>query len=183
MLIEAGAWKSGFFSHKWPYELPYRGRQRERTRHIYVDPEQKPISIDDPGRVHSTRARAVGGRTLLCNAASLRFSEQDCCPAGLDGAGEDSSLSYRDLEPYYDRVERLMGVAGSREGSADLPDGVFLPPLKMRCSERLLEKGCRKLRLRLIPVCKAVLTQPYDGRPPCHYCGHCMTGCDGGSAV
>ena len=33
----------------------------------------------------------------------------------------------------------------------------------------------------MIAARKAVLTEPYDNRPPCHYCGHCMDGCDVGA--
>ena len=61
------------------------------------------------------------------------------------------------------------------------PDGVFLPPPRPRCGERLLQKAGNRLGIKVIPIRRAVLTQPYDGRPPCHYCGECGRGCDVGA--
>jgi len=75
----------------------------------------------------------------------------------------------------------MIGVAGSREGVDVLPDGEYLPPLKLRCSEEIMRRTCAKMGIRVIPTRKAVLTQPYDDRPACHYCGHCMKGCDVGA--
>lgn len=75
----------------------------------------------------------------------------------------------------------MIGVTGSREGLEILPDGEFLPPLKFRCSEEILKRACGKLGMPMIPSRKAVLTVPYDNRPKCHYCGHCMEGCDIGA--
>jgi hypothetical protein len=75
----------------------------------------------------------------------------------------------------------MIGVTGSREHLDILPDGEFLPPLAFRCSEQILKRACVKLGIPMIPSRKAVLTEPYDGRPNCHYCGHCMEGCDIGA--
>ena len=75
----------------------------------------------------------------------------------------------------------MIGVTGSRENLDIVPDGEFLPPLKMRCSEEILKGACTKMGIPLIPTRKALLTRPYDNRPACHYCGHCMRGCDVGA--
>src|SRR2546422_2635598 len=61
------------------------------------------------------------------------------------------------------------------------PDGEFLPPIKCGCSEEIVKRACDKMGIPMIPTRKAVLTVPYDTRPPCHYCGHCMEGCDVGA--
>jgi choline dehydrogenase-like flavoprotein len=86
-----------------------------------------------------------------------------------------------ELAPFYSHVERMIGVTGSRENLEILPDGEFLPPLKFRCSENILKHTCEKMGIRVIPTRKALLTVPYDQRPPCHYCGHCMDSCDIGA--
>ena len=89
---------------------------------------------------------------------------------------------YQELAPYCSYVERMIGVTGSRENLEILPDGEFLPPLKFRCSRDTSSSvRAEKLGIRVIPTRKALNTVPYDGRPACHYCGHCMEACDVGA--
>ncbi|HEU4406913.1 MAG TPA: GMC family oxidoreductase [Polyangiaceae bacterium] len=83
----------------------------------YVAPPDKPFEW--------FRIRGVGGRTLVGGRALLRFSDYEFKAASRDGFGADWPLSYRDLEPFYDRVEAELGVVGSREGLAHLPDGHY----------------------------------------------------------
>jgi choline dehydrogenase-like flavoprotein len=98
-----------------------------------------------------------------------------------EGVEEDWPISYQQVAPYYSYVEKMIGVAGSPEGPAFLPDGEFLPPLKMRCSDLLVKTACEKLRIPFIPTRKALLTKQYENRAKCHYRGHCMEGCDVGA--
>ena len=86
----------------------------------------------------------------------------------MQGIEEDWPLSYQDLAPYYSYVEKMIGVTGSRENLDIVPDGEFLPPLKLRCSEEILKRACAKMGVPWIPTRKALLTRPYDDRPPCH---------------
>ena len=127
------------------------------------------------------RIRAVGGRSIHWNAVCLRFAERDFRERSIEGIEEDWPISYQELAPYYSYVERMIGVTGSRENMDIVPDGEYLPPLKFRCSEEIMKRACARLGIPVIPVRKAVLTKPYDGRPACHYCGHCMQGCDVGA--
>jgi choline dehydrogenase-like flavoprotein len=75
----------------------------------------------------------------------------------------------------------MIGVSGTRENFEIIPDGEFLKPLKLRCSEQIVKRACAKMGIPMIPARRALLTEPYDNRPPCHYCGHCMDGCDVGA--
>ncbi|PYT67335.1 MAG: GMC family oxidoreductase, partial [Acidobacteria bacterium] len=96
-----------------------------------------------------------------------------------DGWGEDWPIGYEDVEPYYERVEQLIGVSGSSEGVYNTPSGKrLLPPFNPRCGEMLIRKGAAKLAIKVMPKPLAVLSRLYDGRPPCHYCGACNWGCD-----
>jgi len=124
--------------------------------------------------------RAVGGRTLLWGRNTDRFGPLDFKPKSLqDGWGEDWPISYEDVAPYYDRVEALIGVTGSSEEVFNTPSGKnLLPPFRPRCGEWLIKKGAAKLGIKVLPYPLAVLSQTYDGRPPCHYCGACNYGCD-----
>ncbi len=163
-------------SHAWPYERKPLG-----VPPVRVDANKEPYEVvgDD---IHITRARVFGGRTTHWNAVALRFSRDDFREWSRNGIEEDWPISYDELAPYYDEAERLMVVCGSRENLEALPDGQFVRPLKLRCSEHILRRAGGKLGLRLIPVRKALATEPGHGRAACHYCGHCMMGC-GVSAI
>ncbi len=170
---------SEFVSHTWPFELPYRGMRNERQEAFYPGDVRTSIRYDVPEGVSVDRMRVVGGRTVHWNAVSLRFAARDFREWSLAGIEEDWPLSYEEIAPYYERVEQMIGVTGNDDGLEILPGGKhYLPPLRWRCSEHLLNRTLKPMGIPLISVRKAVLTKPYDGRPACHYCGHCMSGCD-----
>ena len=171
-----------FQYHAWPYELPFRGRRRPGTPPpAYPKEVRESIRYQDCDNISVDRIRAVGGRSIHWNAVCLRFAERDFRERSLEGIEEDWPLTYQELAPDYSHVERMIGVTGSRENLDIIPDGEFLPPLNLRCSEQIVKRACGKMGIRMIPARKAVLTRPYDNRPPCHYCGRCMEGCDVGA--
>ncbi|MEX2260855.1 MAG: GMC family oxidoreductase [Bryobacteraceae bacterium] len=155
--------RTDFNTHAMPFEFP--------NRHI---PTMKPGKQG----FDSERSRGVGGKTMLWNAVAWRFSQRDFKGRSMEGAGEDWPIDYADLAPWYERVEREVGVCGSRDGLEDLPDGVFLPPVPMKCSDAIVKRGAEKLGVRVIHVRKATRTVPSPTRPACHFCGNCMAGCD-----
>jgi choline dehydrogenase-like flavoprotein len=90
----------------------------------------------------------------------------------------DWPLSYKDLAPYYDTVERFIGVSGRAEGHPLLPDGNFLPPMAMTCVEQDLAARVKERFGRTITIGRSAnLTRPLNGRAACHYCGPCEHGC------
>jgi len=194
LLLEIGPkwepYKDYVTSHKWPYEMPNRGLGKPGqyeglwkidayTEHLYVNPKVDKYALAPGTDFHWTRIHAVGGRTNTWGRVSLRMSEVDFKPKSMqDGYGDDWPISYKDLSPYYDRAEILMGVYGTREGLACLPDGIYMPPPPMRCGELALKAGCEKIKIPLIPMRNAVLTRSHEGRAACHYCGECGRGCD-----
>ena len=123
------------------------------------------------------RARMLGGRTNHWGRISLRFGPDDFRRKSLDGLGDDWPIGYDDIEPYYDRIDRVIGIYGSREGIRNEPDGIFQPPPAPRCYELLVKKASDNLRITCIPARRSVITQPLNGRPACHYCGQCGRGC------
>jgi choline dehydrogenase-like flavoprotein len=177
-------------AHKWAYEMPYRGlgkpgqyaglwKINAYTEHFYVNPQTDPYAVAPGTDFHWTRVHAVGGRTIVWGRVSLRFADFDFKPKTLqDGVGEDWPVAYADLAPYYDRTERFIGVFGTREGMAHLPDGVFQPAPPLHCGEEVLKRGAARLGIPLIQTRMAVLTRKHEGRAPCHYCEACGRGCD-----
>ena len=178
-LVEAGRTMTpgDFHYHAWPYEFP----NRRKPEPFYPPEVSASIRYDDCDNVGVDRIRAVGGRSIHWNAACFRFSARDFREKSLEGIEEDWPFTYQELAPYYSYVEKMIGVCGTKENLEVVPDGEYLPPLKFRCSEEIVKRACKKLGIRMIPTRKAVLTVPYDDRPPCHYCGHCMEGCDVGA--
>ena len=126
----------------------------------------------------SERARGVGGKTMLWNAVALRLSHRDFKGYTIDGAGTDWPLDYPDMAPYYDRIEREVGVCGNRDGLEDLPDGIYMDAPPLKSGDLLLQRGAKELGIRIIQTRKATLTRSTATRPACHYCGNCMGGCD-----
>jgi choline dehydrogenase-like flavoprotein len=94
----------------------------------YTHPDDKPFSWRG-------RLRILGGRTNIWSRQSYRLSDLDFKAASRDGFGMDWPLAYRDLAPYYDIVERYVGISGQPEGVYELPDGQFHPAMAMSCSE------------------------------------------------
>lgn len=123
------------------------------------------------------RARMLGGRTHHWGRISLRFGPDDFKRKTLDGQGDDWPISYDDLAPYYDRVDRFVGIFGSVENVYNEPDGIFLPPPKPRGYELLIKKACESLNIPVIPSRLSILTRSHNGRPACHYCSQCGRGC------
>lgn len=170
---------SEFLSHKWPYELQFRGLRDEKQAKFYQGDVKESIRYENSDNVSADRMRVVGGRTVHWNAVTLRYAARDFREWSMAGVEEDWPISYEEIAPYYERVEAMIGVCGQDDGLEILPGGShYLPPLPWRRSERILQRVLKPMGIPVIPVRKAVLTKPFDGRPPCHYCGHCMTGCD-----
>ena len=94
----------------------------------------------------------------------------------MDGLGDDWPIGYEDLKPFYDKVDRLVGIFGTAENLPNEPDGIFLPPPKPRCYE-LLIKEAATAQHPVIPSRLSILTEPHNGRQQCHYCSQCGRGC------
>jgi len=182
ILLEAGqkVAPGQFRSYCWPYDLEFRGLRGEKQEPFYPTDLKDSIRFEDSDSgVGVDRIRVVGGRTLHWNAVVLRYAAADFRERSERGIEEDWPISYEELAPYYERVEQTIGVCGNDDGLDILPAGKhYLPPLPFRCSEEILKRACQPLGVPVIPVRKAVLTRPHDKRPGCHYCGHCMDGCD-----
>ena len=119
----------------------------------------------------------LGGRTNHWGRISLRYGPNDFRRKSLDGLGDDWPITYEDMKPYYDKVDRLVGIFGSNENLPNDPDGIFQPPPKPRCYELLIKQAADKLKITCVPNRLSVLTRPLNGRPACHYCGQCNRGC------
>jgi choline dehydrogenase-like flavoprotein len=131
--------------------------------------------------------RQVGGGSVHYAANYWRFLESDFRERSLFGeipgtAFADWPISYQDLEPYYTKAEWELGISG--EGGANPFESPRskpypLPPMPVKSSGVLFERGARKLGLHPFPAPLAILSEPYRGRGACTHCGFCaMFGCE-----
>jgi choline dehydrogenase-like flavoprotein len=187
VLLEAGpAWDSATDSamFAWPYDSPRRGASTAERHFGEFDGciggwtlDGEPYTTAPGERFDWYRARMLGGRTNHWGRISLRFGPDDFRRKSLDGLGDDWPIGYDDLKPYYDELERFVGLFGTNEGLPNEPDGIFLPPPKPRCYELLVKQAADKLNITCIPSRLSIITKPHNNRPACHYCGQCGRGC------
>jgi choline dehydrogenase-like flavoprotein len=196
LLMEAGPMlsMSDLKEHMTPYHVPHRGAGPKgeaytggRTGFTYsatyggAQIDGEPYTVAPGSDFSWFRSRILGGRTNHYGRVTLRFADYDLKPYTRDGLGFDWPISYEDLAPYYDKAEKFIGVVGSAENIRSAPDGIFQPPAPLRAHDTLVQRSCAKLNIRAVHARQAVITQPTNGRPPCHYCGQCGRGCTAAS--
>jgi choline dehydrogenase-like flavoprotein len=193
LMLEAGARiePASEFQHKFLYQLDYRGRGKpgllrqyagsERNYRIMIDNVENPYTTAPDTVYRWGRSRCLGGRTVHWARAVDRMADYEFKAASLDGYGMNWAVSYADMKAYYDRVESFIGVSGTKDGFPQMPDGPFQPAMPLNCAEQIFFAAAKKLGWPVTPRRVAQLTRPHNGRPPCHYCGNCVNGCDVGA--
>lgn len=114
------------------------------TAHLFVDDVENPYAAPEEAPFTWIRSRVVGGRLHTWGRTSVRMSDWDFKAASRDGVGEDWPISYADLAPHYDRVERFLGVCGGADGIAQIPDGQFTEPPPLSGGERLFKAAVER---------------------------------------
>lgn len=131
---------------------------------------------------YQNNAAGVGSGTAVYGAQAWRFMPQDFRMASTYGVPEGSSLadwpiSYEDLEPAYERAEWEIGVAGDGEANkfqAPRKKGYPMPPLWDTRSRAMLKRGAESLGWNTFPMPVLINSVPYNGRPACVQCQHCV---------
>ena len=169
---------------KWPHESPRRGGNHKRPFGDFDaayggwEIEGEPYKHVGETKFDWFRSRMLGGRTNHWGRISLRFGPRDFKGKDRDGLGENWPIGYEDLKPYYDKVDQLIGVFGTKENIPNEPDGFFLPPPKPRLHELYYIKGAKKAKIPVIPARLSVLTKRINKeRGVCFYCGQCNRSC------
>lgn len=128
---------------------------------------------------HNNSGRGVGGGTVHFTGVFLRFHESDFRTYSKDGVGVDWPITYWDLEPYYAQIEREIAVSGPRY----FPWGSFHGPYPyperdpISANAQVFRRGCEALGIKSVVSPLAILSAPFDGRPPCINRGFCNQGC------
>lgn len=188
---------------KAPWEMPLRGigdanvyREEypvqmqarmfnEYTQAHFVNDREHPYSSAQGTEFAWLRGYQLGGRSLTWGRQAYRWSDYDFDANRRDGHGTDWPIRYRDLAPWYDKVEEFIGVSGAAEGLPQLPDGRFQPAMQLNVVERALRE---RIRTRWPERCLTIgrtanLTRSKDeeGRAACQNRSICARGCSYGA--
>lgn len=189
---------------KAPWEFPHRGRMplkdlkdypvlsrannkiTEATAHFFVKDIDYPYVEEK--RFDWIRSWQEGGKSITWGRIALRMSDMDFEANAKEGIAIDWPIRYKDLQPWYDYVEKFAGISGNRDGIGHLPDGIFQPPMPLNCVEEAFRSSLKtKFPDRhLIHARQAHLTQPTKeqtdlGRASCQYRNMCSRGCPFGA--
>lgn len=188
VVLEQGPFeKSSDFTHDELHHIFYQkylGGQKGENPQTFRQSESDEAVIQDypPPLLY---ARMVGGSSVHFTANYWRFRDIDFNERSvlgpISGTGfADWPISYDDLEPYYTEVEWKIGVSGAPGPTDPRRSKPFpMPPMPVKSSGVLFERGARKLGLSPQPASMAILSQPHNGRPGCIHCGFCMLfGCE-----
>ena len=181
LLLDAGAkfQRSQFWSHVKPWEWRDRIEAGKQPPQFFLDIKEQPYVTDPKDPFELVRVWGRGGKTNVWGRVSLRYSDVDFEGPAKDGWEIPWPIRYKDIAPYYDKVDQLIGVCGGDDDQDSLPGSKFhLPAPAPRCGERLLQKAARRVGISIVAGRRAVLTRSHNGKAACHYCGACGRGCD-----
>ncbi len=156
------------------------------------DAHQQTFRMDDSSEAELVQgpppaeyAQTVGGASVHFTGNFWRFREADFNDRSVHGEISGSNhtdwpITYEELEPYYSRVDYEIGVSGAPGPNDAFRSRPFpMPPMPIKSSGALLEKGAKALGMNAQPAPLAILSQPLNGRPACISCGFCMGfGCE-----
>ncbi len=153
----------------------------ESNKHFFVNDLEHPYV--ETKRFDWIRGYQVGGRSLTWGRQSYRWSDIDFEANKKEGIGIDWPVRYRDIAPWYDKVEEYIGVSGEPLGLKQLPDGKFQPAMKLNCVEEDFQKSIEETfdDGRLVTIGRtAHITDPnadFEGRGVCQNRDRCWRGC------
>ena len=169
---------------KAKYPKQSRWNFDETTRHFFNDDSE--YDYEEAKRFDWIRGTQVGGRSLIWGKQTYRWSDLDFEANAKDGVGVDWPIRYKDVEPWYEYVEKHVGISGEALGLPHLPDSIFLKPMGLNCVEEHLKDGIAKnYNDRVLTIGRvAHITEgskPGAGRGTCQYRNRCKRGCPYGA--
>ncbi len=157
--------------------------ERDLQTRFNADPNARRLPSDYPVVVADTPIRpatysGVGGATLRWGAHFPRLRPADFRVRSLDGVAEDWPIGYRDLEPWFDLNDAMMGVSGLAGDPANPPRPArAMPPLPLGEGPTRIAAAFDRLGWHWWPSDSAVCSTEYQGRGACNLCGPCGVGC------
>ena len=180
-------WEDEIRESLTPQELSEHEKQSrtgfvgKNNRHFFVNDLDHPYLEEK--RFDWIRGYQTGGRSLVWGKHCYRWSNLDFEANAKEGIGIDWPIRYADLAPWYDYVERFVGISGQNLGLEHFPDGQYLKPMELNCLEQhVKEKIEQNFKHRYLTIGRvAHLTEPLNGRGVCQYRNRCSRGCPYGA--
>ena len=183
---------------KHPWQFRHRGRitHEQRENHPYLSrdypysEENESFWFNDADSPYEEKKRfdwyrpnIVGGKSVMWGRQSYRLADLDFEANAKDGIAVDWPIRYKDLASWYDYVEQFAGISGSIDNIEHLPDGKFLPPMKLNCAEEYVKEGIesRYKNRKLLIGRVANLSVAHNGRGQCQNRSLCHRGCPFGA--
>jgi len=181
-------------ANKDPWDLPHKGAVPEeemardffkQKRGPFINEYNKHFmlkdsdhSYDEPNRFDWIQGNQVGGKSLTWGRQCYRLGDIDFEANAKEGIGVDWPIRYKDIAPWYDYVEKFVGISGEKLGLPQLPDGPFIKPMEMTCVEKHLRESMMDKFGRHLTIGRcANLTEAVEGRGPCQFRNRCKRGC------
>ncbi|MBO9153874.1 GMC oxidoreductase [Chitinophaga sp. GCM10012297] len=183
---------------KDPWEFEHRGRITEEQRKTHeklsrdypysehnesywINDSESPYKEDK--RFDWYRPDIVGGKSIMWGRQSYRWSDLDFEANLKDGIAVDWPIRYKDIKPWYEYVEKFVGISGQAENLPQLPDSIFMPAMEMNCVEKDVKKRVEDaFKSRTITIGRvANITQDLPGRTKCQFRNLCSRGCPFGA--
>lgn len=170
VVLEAGEWLSTDDDLRQD-ELEMLGKFDWDDRRWFAGEEQLELG-------HRRDGRGVGGGTIHYGAVALRLWPEDFERRTRDGVGADWPISYRELAPYYERVERELMLCGPETMPWGPKQTAYpQPPHQTTARDHVVAAGMAKLGIEWVPTPLGILTGAHEGRSPCMNYGYCQWGC------
>lgn len=182
--------------HQDPWDEKHRGvknpedvkKQPKQNKSYILSPSSQHWFVDDfkhpynePKPFDWIRGYHVGGRSLMWARQSYRLSDLDFEANKKDGHGVDWPIRYKDISPWYDKVEEFIGVSGQNLGLPQLPDGKLSKPMDLNCVELELQKKIKEnFDDRLLTIGRSAHktgNAMHEGRSNCQFRNRCVRGC------
>jgi len=189
VLFERGTW-AGYNGHNND-ELTsqrthplgcYYGPDNKRYRRVAVDRQgNERIVLPNNGEYHNNAA-CVGSGTVSYGAMAWRFMEEcfkfKSTYGHIEGSSiDDWPITYDDLEPYYEKAEWEIGVAGDDYQNPFAPwrrKPHPMPPFRHNKVAGLLDSAARQSGFHPFPIPMLRNSVPYGGRPACIRMRNCV---------
>jgi choline dehydrogenase-like flavoprotein len=179
--LEAGPW--------WPSPVDDFATDELAAAKIYWLDERLSAGNTPEAFGGNNSGTGVGGSTLHWGAFTPRADPRDLrlhTDSGIGDPAIDWPLSYGDLLPYYEQVERFLGVSGPAVYPWDTTRRYPTGPVPINAPGQLMQRGFSALGLRSAEAPIAALSEPYaqpeyGQRPACVNRGFCHQGCRNGA--
>lgn len=187
-------------AHMDPWDFPHRGRPTkeilekqpkqsrtgytiEQATHMwFVNDLEHPYN--ETKRFDWMRGYHLGGRSLQWGRQTYRWNEMDFEANAREGIAIDWPVRYKDIAPWYSKVEQFIGVSGEALNLSQLPDGEFLPPMELNCVEKDFKQSVEEHLGRTVTIGRVAhltASKNFDGRSKCQYRDRCIRGCPFGA--